>query len=305
MAITAAPVRRSAISSARSLRSFGIAMIALAMLLTLNTILGPLVTGIVDYPIAEGARNQLIGLEIFTVAIVAPLCIAAGVLALRGNRSAGVVAFGPAAYAAYMFAQYVLGPEYENYRVVTLFQLGVFSLGGALAIWAWTIIDHQGLPVLSRRKERRYGLVLLALAAFVLCRYLGAIVGSFTADAIPAEFAAARTFYWTIFLLDLGVVVPATTVAGFALIRGIRAGHVALYAFLGWYALVAPSVASMAAVMVVNGDPDGSLGQVVLLGCVAMVFALLTAAMYRPFCDRSRDRYAPDHPGAPASGVVE
>ncbi len=265
-------------------------MVALAALLNLNTVLGPLVTGLVDYPISEGVRNQLIGLEIVTVLIIAPLCIAAGFLAIRGHRAAGVVGFGPAAYTAYMFVQYVLGPEYENYRLITLFQLGVFSFGVVLAMWAWTVIDNQSLPVFNRRTERRYGVVLLALAAFVISRYFDAIAGAFTAATIPVEFAAARTFYWTIFLLDLGVVVPATIVAGCALIRGTRVGHTAMYALLGWYALVSPSVASMAAVMVVNDDPDGSVGQVVVLGCVAVIFGTLTAWIYRPVLRGSNGR---------------
>ncbi len=308
VAVTAVQGQREQSRPGGRLRSFGFAMIALAAWLTLNTLLGPLVTGLVDYPISEGVQNQLIGLEIITVAIIAPLCIAAGFLAIRGHRAAGVLGFGPAAYTAYMFVQYVLGPEYENYRLITLFQLGVFTFGVGLAIWAWTLIDSQSLPVLRRRQERRYGVVLLALAGFVILRYSGAIAGSFTAAAIPVEFIAARTFYWTIFLLDLGVVVPATIVAGIALIRGTRAGHTAMYAFLGWYALVSPSVASMAAVMVVNDDPDGSVGQVVLLCCVAMVFGLLTAWMYRPFFgvgDGSGERHAPDHSGAPTTRFVE
>lgn len=138
----------------------------------LHAILGPLVLGVVDYPISESMNNQLIGLEIVTAIIVAPSSFLAGVLALRGHRAAGVIAFGPAAFTAYMFAQYVLGPEYADYRIVVFFELGVFVLGTVVAMWAWTIVAGQSLPALTRRKERLYGAVLLAMAAFVLSRSL-------------------------------------------------------------------------------------------------------------------------------------
>lgn len=254
--------------------------------LVLNTVLGPLVVGVVDYPVSETVRNQLIGLEIVSVALVAPLTILSGVLALRGHPAAGVLGFGPAAYTAYMFVQYVLGPEYRSYGVAVLFQLAIFTLGGALAIRGWTVADIRRLPVLSRRRDRLYGAVLLALAAFVLTRYLGAIVGAFTGEPIAAEFAKAPTFYWSVVLLDVGIVVPATATAGVALIRGVRTAHTALYAILGWFALVPPSVAAMVATMAVSDDPHGSAGQAVLLGAVSVVFAVLAAAIYRPLFAR-------------------
>lgn len=262
--------------------AFGVLLLTLAAALVVNTLLGPLGVDIVDYPISRTLLNQLIGLEVVSVAIVAPLCVAAGVLALRGHPAAGPLGFGPAAYTTYMFLQHVLGPEYGDYAPVVPFQLAVFTLGGALAVWAWAVVDDRRLPVLTRRAERRYGAVLLALAAFVVSRYIGAVTGTIAREPIAAEFADARTFYWSIVLLDLGVVVPATTIAGVALIRGARPAHIALHAILGWFALVPPSVASMAAAMVVNDDPHGSIGQVIVLSVVAVLFAAFAAWVYRP-----------------------
>lgn len=123
---------------------------------------------------------------------------------------------------------------------------------------------------------------LLLLATFILTRYLGAVAGSVTAAPLPAELAEARTFYWSIFLLDLGVVVPATVAAAIGLFRGAPAAHTALYAVILWYALVPPSVAAMSATMVIHGDPYASVAQTLLLGLVSVVFAALTAWIYAP-----------------------
>ena len=78
-------------------------------------VLGPLGTETIQYPFTGTLLNQMIGLEVVTVALVAPLALAAGLLALRGHRAAPFLGFGPAAYTAYMFVQYVLGPEYAEY----------------------------------------------------------------------------------------------------------------------------------------------------------------------------------------------
>ena len=267
-------------------RTFGVLLFVLGAVLVLNTVLGPLVTGVIDYPIAETGRNQLIGLELVSVALVAPLCVVAGVLALCAHRAAGVLGFGPAAYTAYMFVQYVLGPEYRAYNVAALFQIAIFGLGGAVALLAWTGTDVARLPVLTRARERVYGVLLLALATFVATRYTVALTGA--GDPIAAEFAESPTFYWTIVLLDLGVVVPATAVAGAALIRGARAAHTALYAILGWFALVPPSVAAMGATMVANEDPYASAGQTAVLGVASVVFVAVAVWIYRPLLSGGR-----------------
>jgi hypothetical protein len=115
-----------------------------------------------------------------------------------------------------------------------------------------------------------------------MTRYVGAVTGAITGAALPAEFLDASTFYWSIFLLDLGVVVPATIAAAYGLIRGARAGHTALYALATWYALVPPSVAAMSVTMVINGDPNASTGQTFLLIAVSFVFAATVVWIYSP-----------------------
>ena len=252
----------------------------LAATLVLNGVLGPLFADLIDYPVAETVRNQLLGLELVSLLLVAPLSLAAGVLALRGHRGAAMLGFGPAAYTAYMFVQYVVGPAYRMYNVAVLFHVAVFALGAATAVAAWASVDGTRLPTLSRARERWYGALLLALAAFVAARYLGAVTGA--GSPVAAEFAESPAFYWSIFLLDLGVVVPATAVSGVALLRGRRAAHRALYAVLGWFALVPVSVAAMGLAMLTNDDPYASTGQTVALTGVSVLFAALAVWIYRP-----------------------
>jgi hypothetical protein len=265
---------------------FGVLLLLLAVALLVNSLIGPLALDLVDYPITETLQNQLIGLEVVTVFLVVPWCVYAGMRALRGEPGAALLAFAPAAHTAYMFVQYVLGPEYGEYRTIALFHLGLVTLSGGLTLWAWSLSRTTTLPVRSHRAERVYGAVMLGLALFVVLRYAGAIAGSFSSTQIPEEFAAARTFYWSIYLLDLGVVVPATVVGAIALLRGRRLGRRALYAVTGWFALVPPSVAAMAAVMLVNDDPNASAATVVTLTAASLVFGAFAVVVYRPLLSR-------------------
>jgi hypothetical protein len=267
---------------AHSPRSFGVLLLVLAGALLVNAALGPLGADLVSYPIAPTLRNQMVGLEVVTVALVAPWCAYAGVRALRDDRGSALLAFGPAAYTLYMFVQYVLGPEYAQYRAVTLLHLGLVTLSGGLTLWAWSLSRTATLPVLPPRARRVYAFAMLGLAMFVILRYAGALVGAFSSAEIPAEFAAARTYFWSIYLLDLGLVVPGTIVGAVALLRDRRLGSRALYAVAGWYALVPLSVTAMAATMLARHDPYASAATVVGLAVASVVFTAFAVTVYRP-----------------------
>ena len=92
----------------------GAALLALAAGVAALSLLGPLVSGVIDYRITDLILSQLIGLDAVSLVLVAPLAALAGVLTLRGHALGPVLALGPAAYVAYMVPQYVLGPDYLN-----------------------------------------------------------------------------------------------------------------------------------------------------------------------------------------------
>jgi hypothetical protein len=261
---------------------FEVGLVALAGCLLVNTALGPLGTGAVDYPISTSMDNQLRGLELVTVLLVVPWLVVAAVLGRRGHPAAPLLAIGPAGYAAYMFVQYVLGPEYGAYSWIVLFHIGIASLAGALVLVAWQRAAGLPVPVLTPTRRRRRALLLLGLAGFVLLRYVPAFAGAANGTRIGEEFRDARTFFWSIVLLDLGIVVPATVAAGLALLRGSADGDRAAYAVLGWFALVPPSVAAMAVVMVVRDDPYASVSTALLLTVASLVFAAVAVAAFRP-----------------------
>jgi hypothetical protein len=158
----------------------------------------------------------------------------------------------------------------------------LFVLSGVVAIGSWSTADAANWPMMTTRLARRQANVMLVLAGFIVSRYLPAIAGSWNQAAIAPEFAREPGMFWSILTLDLGVVVPATVYASVALRRGSPAAAKAVYAVLGWFALVPPSVAAMALVMVLNHDPNGSVGQVVVFAAATAVFWVFAYRVFRP-----------------------
>jgi hypothetical protein len=271
---------RVTIAPTRADTALAVGLVAMAGALLVSSLVGPLALDVVDYPMSTTATNQLLGLEVVTLLLVVPASLAAAVLLRRGHRVGPPLAFAAAAYTAYMFAQYVLGPEYDAYSLVVLLHLALFTLGLVLAVVAWVRAAATSRPVPVHRR-RTIGVVLLMLAAFVVSRYAGSLAGAAAADPLPVELAEEPTFYWSIVLLDLGVVVPGTVAAAVAVLRGSRLGTAAACGVVGWFALVPPSVAAMGVAMLVRDDPYAAAAQVVVLGVAALLFAAFAVWVFR------------------------
>jgi hypothetical protein len=261
--------------------TFGASLVALAVLLLANAVAGPAGLDLMAYPLPETLLNQLRGLELVTVLLVVPMLLFAARLARRGRPEASLVAVGPCGYTAYMFVQYVVGPSRTDYSGAVLLHLSVFALAATLTAWSWSRArdGHWPVPVPARR--RAWAALLLALATFVVLRYVPLATGAASGAHVPSEFAAAPAFYWSVVLLDLGVVVPAALAAAAVAFRGGRVTLPATYAVVGWFALVPPSVAAMAVVMLAEGDPNASVPTSVLMLAVAAVTTTVAAHMFR------------------------
>ena len=151
---------------------------------------------------------------------------------------------------------------------------------------------------MSERGRRAWSWVLIGIAAFVFSRYLPALAGSADGVALTKEFRAEPAFFWTIFVMDVGVVVPSAIAAALALRRAAPVGVKATYAIVGWFALVPPSVAAMAITMLVNDDPNGSAAAAVLFAAVAAVCTALAVWVYRPLFGAVRPF------GSPTAGSI-
>ena len=278
----------------------------LAAGLVANSLLGPLVFGVIDYRFTESLVNQGIGLDAVAFAAVVPIAIAAARLSARGHRAGPVLAFIPSTFTLYMAPQYVIGPDYTglpgNNERFFLLHLALFVLAGAVGAVAWRAIDHDDVLPRSPSSDRRRSLVLSAAAVFIVVGMYGnALIALIGGDPSTSGYQENPTSYMLIAFLDLAVVVPGFLVAAAALALHRARGRTAAYVAIGWFSLVPAAVAAMAVVMSIEDDPDASTGATIGFVVAGALFTAAAAHLYRPLFAST----VPDLPRPEATGAEE
>lgn len=271
-------------------RSLLAGLVVLAAGLAANTVLGPLVLGIIDYRYGESMTNQGIGIDAVALLVVAPAALLAAWMVRRDHLAGPPLAFLPAVFAVYTAPQYVIGPEYQqmpgNNEQFFLLHLGLLLVGIAVLLLAWQAVDRIHLLPDTRDSDRRRSWLLFGAAGFVLVRWLPFLPELMQGSPSGREYADNPTAFLLIALLDLALAVPATLTAAFGLRAGAVWGRSAAYAVVGFFAVVPLSVAAMAVTMVLRGDPNGSVVAATGFSGAAIGFGLMALLMYRPLAER-------------------
>lgn len=288
---TVAPRPAQALDRLQSQRWMCPAAMALAAMVALAALLGPLTDGPIRYHVSADALNQVIGGDLVAVALVAPVSLFAALLAWRRHPAAPVVALGPAVFAVYTYTQLAIGGDFARYggnseRFFAL-HLAIFVLGGAIALKSWAAIDADRLPSMSRHGQRVLGSFVIVVAGFVLVGlHLPTLIDAWRDQPARPEYLADPGVFWVVKLMDLGIVVPTLTAVGVGLLRGAGWAHKAVYGVLGWFALLGSSVASMAAVMQAKADPAASTTNTAAFGVFAVVGLTIAVRLLRPLLGR-------------------
>ena len=208
-------------------------MLLLGAGLIANTLLGPLFADAIDYPFTETVRNETLGLEAISLVLIDPwrwwrACWPCA----STQRPASSVSVLPPTRRTRSSSTWS-DPQYMTYEPAVVLHLALFVLSLALLVQAWAFIDVDWLPT----RSRGWAVVVFLLAGFVTSRWAGAIAGTLAGDTVPAA-AEDVTMYWSILLLDLGIVVPVAVATGIGLLLGHSWATKALYGVVGWFALV-------------------------------------------------------------------
>ena len=273
-------------------RRTGILLIVLGVLIATSSILGPLVLGVVRFHVSASAEAQLVGGEVVSLLLVAPLAIIAGALWLRGHPLSPVLALGPAMYSLYMYVQYIVGPDYTRYpgnnEYAFPLYLVLILLSWATGLSAWRALAVTPLPRLSigvRRLVAGMLLVLNITFGFAWIASVAAVLVSPHTSAAWQEYQLDPTLFWLIRMMDLGFVIPASFVVAVGLLRRAPWSVTLAYAFLGFQTLIVAAVAGMAVMMSVRSDPASNpvlLGVTTLLTlALATMFGLLLQRLTR------------------------
>lgn len=249
------------------------------------SLLGPLVTGTIEYHASDNAMNQIAGGDFAGLFLVSPVSLAAAFLLWRGHRAGPVLAIGPAFYALYMYSQLAVSGDLAQYpgnseRFFVLY-LGLFVLAGVIAIRSWTMIKPD-LPAPSRRLERGLAWFLVVVAVFLTFGlHVPGLVDAWSAAPASSEYLADPVVFWLVKFMDLGIVVPALLATAIGILSGRHWAAKARYAAAGWTALLGSSVAGMAIVMQVEADPAASTANTVAFTSFALIALGIAWQIYR------------------------
>ena len=271
----------------RSHHLLGVGLFALGTLIVGYAVLGPLVLNVIHFRTSASGLNQVRGADLAALAVVAPACMAVGVLAWRGHPAAPVLALAPAIFSMYTYSQLVLANEYQrvpgNIEVFFPLLLVMFWLAAAITVGSVGLVRSAALPPWSRRLESGTGVLLVVIAAFVLFGlHLPTLVDAMGPTPSSLAYLDAPTAFWVVKFYDLGIVVPAAVVVGVGLLRRRRWARTSAYAIIGGYVLIGWSVAGMAATMLLDGDPDASVGLLAGFVTLAVALSVFAGFLYRP-----------------------
>lgn len=256
----------------------GIACLLLAAGIVTSAVLGPLIVRAIEFHVSPLARAQLVGGEVASLALAAPIALAAGALWMSGRPLGPMLAFAPALYAVYMYTQYVLGPEYRRYpgnnEYAFPLYAGLVLIGWLIAVRAWQQLPSASLPPLSAGLRRATAIVLLISSVLFAGNWIGGIAAVLR-GAPPPGYAEDPTLFWLIRFMDLAFVIPAAVVVAIGLLNATPWSTAAAIAFTGFEALLVAAVAGMAVMMAARRDP-GASG--VLLGATALLTLALLAS---------------------------
>jgi len=265
-------------------RVAGIGSIALGAGIAVSAVLGPLVLNVVKFRTSTPIENQFVGGEIVSLAVVAPVAIAAGALWLRGHRLAAPLALGPAAYAVYTYTTAILGQEYARYdgNVERFFPLyaGLVAGGAAIAVAAWSRLGDTSMPVPSDRLRRTLAGIFISVGGFFALAWTQQIRLVYTGN-LPVDYQAGPTLFWLIMLLDFGFLIPLLVSTGVGLLRNQPVAIRAAYGLAPFETCLAASVAGMGVVMLAKGDPSAEPTMLVVVLAATVGLALVTAQLFR------------------------
>lgn len=275
----------------RGRRWLGAGLIVLGLGAALVALLGPLVLEVIEYHASEGAVNQVAGGDVAGLFLVAPVSIFAGALTWRGRIVGPVLGMGPAVYALYMYSQLALGGDVSRYpgnsELFFPLYLGLFLLGGAIAVSSWQAVETRMLAAASRWVDRAVAVFFLVVAFFlVFGLHLPGLMDAWRLEPTSAEYLADPVVFWLVKFMDLGLVVPGLVAVGVGILRGTTWAAKVKYAAVGWVALLASSVAGMAIVMQATGDPAATTANTVAFSGFAVVAIGMASIVYRPLFSR-------------------
>jgi hypothetical protein len=220
--------------------------------------------------VAEG-----VGWDVFTMVVAAPTLLVAALVMARGSFRGTLVTAGMLGYFLYLHLEYAVtwafGPLFVAF--VALFAASLVGLVGITAVLAR---DGVAGRFDERFPRRSWAALSLGMSALLVVMWAGRIVEALAAD-VPTLHGEVTM---TVQALDLGLVVPMSTLIAVAALRRSDVGLTAAAAFSTTFvAMTAAIAAMMVSSWIVTGVP--AVEPIAIFAIASVLGAGIAARMHR------------------------
>lgn len=263
-----------------------LALVALAVALATNVLLGPLGLNIIQWRVSDNGLNQTLGADGAILMLVVPTALVSAWLWRLRHRLAAPLALGTGLAALYYGVAEVLGGDYVRYagnneRFFGLF-LSVIILSWSTALVAWKALDATP-PAPPRWLARSFGAVLLLAGGLIGFAWSAQLIAIALTGTVGPEYVDSPSAFWTIRIVDLGFIVPLAIWTGIGLWRGRPSAVNVAYALASFLVLQGVSVLTMGVVMLARQDPTASPALVYALAPICLALSMLTLFLLRSY----------------------
>lgn len=212
---------------------------------------------------------QLFGQDLITVAFGMPLLFFSLIFSVRGSLRARLMLLGALGYTLYTYATYSFGVMYNELHVlyIALFFLSLFTFIGLLTTW-----DASSLKEKFKQKTpiSLIGIIFTIMGTILLFMWGSDPISSLLKGKTPESIVVGGVPVNVIYVLDLGVVVPAFIPTGGMLLRKKPVAYVLTGALLVKLATLGLAVVAMIYYMLRDGQ-QVDIGQVVFFIVITLV----------------------------------
>lgn len=230
-------------------------------------------TGLYRYDSVFKAGANL-GADAVVLALGIPLLIVATLLSRRGSLRGHLLLLGTLVYFLYVYASHALATAYNELFLVyvTLVSASLFAVVLAVRGTALPVLASRFSPGLPRRGP---GAFMLVSGAVTFLAWLVPLVGAIARGETPGLLGHSTTLVTEV--LDLGIIVPVTFLAGVLILRREPLGYLLALALLVLEIMLAPVIAAQTAFQLAAGLPF-SAGAII--GMIGSFMAIALTAIW-------------------------
>jgi len=237
---------------------------------------------LVDSIYAEETANwatQAVGQDVANVVVAYPALLVLAALAARGSLRAALAWMGVLVYSAYTFAIYAFsvhfGPLFLVY--VAVLGLSAYALIGGLTSLSPERVAASVAPAAPRRST---AVLLIAVASAFALLWLAEILPGVFAGTTPEALVEVGLPTNPVYVLDLGLLLPAAMIAGVLLLRGRALGYVLAPVIL--VALIALGVGIVSVIAVAPFRGEAAMPAVgVVIGALTLLQLVVAVRFLR------------------------